>query len=189
MRFTQCRATFVRSQALMAAVVALAACGRERATPVSPVSQNVADTTGVLRAVALVIVEMNARADSARVSPDFPANCRRPGLLCWNIETSGWHVSPGDLASSLANLLRVPVTGRSPASAPLPCPRATTAGGGYSTAVIVRFETPDSAKVVLTRRCDNLRDRWHRAFLSEEVFHARRVGGSWTATIYSVGVT
>ena len=191
MRFTQCRATFVRSQALMGFVACLAACGQERATGLlAPASGEAADTLAVVRAVASLIVEMNARADSGRVHPDFPANCRQLGTPCWQVEISGWQVSPGDrVIATLANLLQVPTATRSPALEPPPCPWDHVAGAGYRTAAEVRFKTRDLAHVLLSRRCYSNRGGRTRGFLSEETFEVRRTGAAWTAKVYALGVT
>lgn len=190
MTFEECRSTCLRPQALLTLVVGLAACGQERVTdPFTPVFREAADTVGVLRAVASAIVEMNARWDTARVAPDFPANCRQRGLVCWSIETTGWYVSTGDHATTmLADLLGVRVATRSPAPPACPWPSPAPAGG-YWAAVRIRFTGPDLAEVALSRRCDSSRGDRHRAFGSWETFEVRRVDRGWQAEIASVGVT
>lgn len=192
MRFEECRATFLRSQALTALVVALAACGQERPSdPVAPFSRDAGDTIGVLRAVASTIAEMNVAAEQARVAPDFPANCRRPGLTCWSMATTDWYVSTADRSTTmLADLLGVRTAKRSPAVAPPTCPwPSAAAGSGYRTAVAVRFTGPDLAEVVVSRRCDGTRGGRPAAFGSWETFEIRRVGATWDAKLTSVGVT
>lgn len=73
MRFGQCRATFLRSQALTALVIVLAACGQERPSdPVAPFSRDAGDTVAVLRAVASTITEMNAGAERLALLRIFP---------------------------------------------------------------------------------------------------------------------
>jgi hypothetical protein len=51
---------------LLVLIVGLAACGQERVSdPFTPLSREVGDTVGVLRAVASAIAEINARAEAA----------------------------------------------------------------------------------------------------------------------------
>jgi hypothetical protein len=177
---------------LTALVVAVAACGQERRSdPVAPFSREAGDTIGVLRAVASTIAEINAGAEKARAAPDFPANCRRPGLVCWNIETTDWYVTTNDRSSAmLAHLLGVRTAIRSPAVAPPACPWPSAATGtGLRTAVRVRFTAPDLAEVALSHKCDNPPGYLHGIFSSHETFEVRRVGGTWEAKLTSVGMT
>jgi hypothetical protein len=192
MRFQDCRTTFWSPQALLALVVALAACGQERPVePNAPFSGEARDTAAVLRAVASTIAEMNAAAERARAAPDFPANCRQPGFACWSIATTDWYVSTGDRSTAmLGDLLGVRTTARSPAVAPPACPwPSASAGTGFRAAVEVRFTGSDLAEVVLSRRCDNPPGYLHGIFSSWETFEVRRAGGTWEAKLTSVGVT
>jgi hypothetical protein len=177
---------------VLLAVVGALACGRERPTePLAAPSREAADTVAVLRAVATTITETNARAEAARAAQTFPANCRGLGLLCWNIEIRGWHVSPTDhVATILADLLGVPAVTQSPAVATPACPWAVQASGaGFRTAVSLRFMTRDLAEVAVSRRCVVSGRRHFEHFLSHEVFEVRRAGAAWEARITEVGVT
>lgn len=190
MRFGECRATSLRSQALTVVLVALVACGQERpGDPVAPSVREAGDTTGVLRAVASVLIEMNARADTSRASKNYPASCREPRLPCWSIPMSGWYVSSGDRTTIvLADLLDVRPSRVSPAEGPPSCPWAPGESGGYRTAVRVRFASPDVADVWLSHRCHSVRKNRTEGFLQEQTFEVRR-NGTWKASLESVGVT
>jgi hypothetical protein len=190
--FTQCRATFLRSQALIAAVVALAACGHEGATePIVSFSRVGGDTVGMLRTVASAIREMNARADTARTAADYPANCRR-NLVCWSVETEDWFVLAGDRSTRiLADFLGLPAPTVSTVDVLPWCPRGETsrAGAGFRTAVLIRFTSPDLARVAVTNSCYERRGETRRGFQTSVTFEVRRADDGWTATLYSVGVT
>jgi len=192
-KFRDSRATFLAPQALvLLAVVGTVACGRERPTEaLAAPSREAADTVAVLRAVATTITETNARAEAARAAQTFPANCRGQGLLCWNIEIRGWHVSPTDrVATILADLLGVPAVTQSPSVAAPACPWPVQASGaGFRTAISLRFMTRDLAEMAVSRRCVESARRELRHFLSHEVFEVRRAGAAWEAKITEVGVT
>ena len=192
MRSEQCRTTSRSPQALLALVVALAACGQERPTqPMAPLSHQAEDTAGVLGAVVALINETNARADGARADPNFPGNCRGQGLRCWKIETTHWHVATGDRATAmLANLLGAAAVPRSPGGAPPACPWPTPAPGtGLRVAARVRFMAPDSAEVRLDRRCLYTSGSAPRGFAVGETFEVRRIAGRWQARITEAHIT
>ena len=191
MRFEQCRATFFRLQALVALLAATAGCGQERpATPLSPLSSEVADTAGVLRAVASAILEMNARAESARTSPDYAAYCRRRGMPCWMVPMNDWQIASHDRATLLlADLLGVNASKLSPPADPPLCVRASFASQAYRTDVLLRFASPDRANVYVGHRCHWSERGETRGYLQEETFEVRRTSGTWKATPVSYGVT
>jgi hypothetical protein len=176
---------------LLALVVALAGCGQERSTqPVAPLAYQGEDTAGVLGAVASTINEINIRGTIAREAPDYPANCRQPGIPCWTIGTANWQVSTGDGATTmLAEFLEVPVQTRSPSAAPPACPwPSPVSDAGLRTAVSIRFLSPGIAEVALSRRCQESTGR-RMHFLQSETFEVRRAAGAWSARLTSVGVT
>ena len=191
MRFEQCRATFFRSQALVAILVSVASCGRERpADPLGPLSREVADTTGVLRAVASALLEMNARADSFRASSDYPANCRQLHMPCWSIPMKAWQAATDDRATALlADLLGVNASRFSPPAELPACVWAVLEGGAYRTHVLLRFASPDLAEVSLGQRCHWSQRGESLGFLQSQTFEVRRTSGTWKATLESMGVT
>ena len=190
-RSEQCRSTWRRPQALLAFIIGLAACGQERPVqPMAPLSYQSEDTAAVLGAVASTINAINARGTIARKSPDYPANCRQPGISCWTIDTANWQVSTGDRATTmLAEFLGVSLMTRSGSDFALarPWPRPAREGG-FRTAVSVRFLSPEIAEVALSQRCQESTGRRMR-FLQEESFAVRRAAGAWSAKLTSVGVT
>jgi hypothetical protein len=194
-RSEQCRNTLRRPQALLAFVVAfvvaLVGCGQERSTQlVGPLAYRGEDTAGVLGAVASTINEINVQGALAQEAPNYPANCRQPGIPCWTIDIANWHVSTGDRATTmLAESLGVPVKTRSSGDFVLACPWPKPArDGGFRAAVSLRFLSPEIAEVVLSRRCQESTGR-RMHFLQEESFEVRRAAGAWRATLTSVGVT
>ena len=192
MRSEQCRGTWQRPQALLALVIGLAACGQEPPVqPMAPLAYQGEDTAGVLGAVASLINEMNARAAEARAAPNYPRNCQGQGLRCWNITIVDWQVSAGDrVTGMLATLLGVTAAERSPGGAPPACPwPARTPGTGYRVAVLLRFVSPDSARVSLDRRCVYASRSSPRGFAAGETFEVRRLAGRWEATITEARIT
>jgi hypothetical protein len=176
----------------MLMLIALASCGRERPNnPVAPASYEVEDTAGVLGAVTSAIHAINGRAETARAAPEFPANCRQRGLLCWRIETTDWHVSTNDPAAMmLARLLGVPAATRSPGGPPPVCPWPSAGvGTGYRVSVRVRFIAPDLADVAIDRACDNPPGYLHDIFHVGEGFEVRRSTTGWEATITEARIT
>jgi hypothetical protein len=188
----ECRSTFLRPQALLALVVGLAACGQERATePLAAFSRATGDTGGVLRAVATAIIPVQAQEDSARAASDHAARCRPRFGTCWDFGNAPWYISTSDNAVLvLAQLLGRPIEQTSPGLARPPCPWASgSTRGGYRAAVGLRFAHPDTAEVVLSRKCDYLSGRGPRAFGAHEAFEVIRSNGVWVARITEVGMT
>ena len=71
-----------------------------------------------------------------------------------------------------------------------PCPwPSRTNSTGFRAAVTVRFSHPDTAEVVLSRKCHYSAGRDPRAFGAHEAFDVVRSNGVWAARLTEVGMT
>ena len=110
----------------------------------------------------------------------------------WRVEPRDWYVLASDRSTRiLADLLGLAPPTVFPVDDLPWCPRGETSrvGAGYRTAVLIRFTSPDLAKVAVSNSCYEWRGETPRGFQTSVTFEVRRAANGWTATVYSAGIT